>query len=64
MSHIADATSALRPTTSHSSFEPPLHPPLLPAKTVSGKQQSLHKHAAIEHAGGIDVYAHCATGRI
>ncbi|KAL0026000.1 hypothetical protein WJX77_012389 [Trebouxia sp. C0004] len=34
--HIADASSALLPSTSHNSFEPPLHSPLLPAMTMSG----------------------------
>ena len=64
MSHIADSSSALLPSTSHSSFEPPLHSPLLRVKIMSGMQHSLQKHAAVEHTAGVDVYAHCATGRI
>ncbi len=64
MSHIADSSSALLPSTSHSSFEPPLHSPLLRVKIMSGMQHSLQKHAAVEHTAGVDVYAHCATSRI
>ncbi len=38
MSHIADSSSALLPSISHSSFEPPLHSPLLRVRTMPGMQ--------------------------